>query len=296
MRTATVTRKARANGGDGTPQLPVPIVRKRGRPPLVRTPEVPAPVVRKGRDTRIKFPPMSTEEIEHATGRGAEVVRIHEPRLRTAVLTIRGISPYVQHAFSEKQRKRMEETQRQGQQARGKRVREPKDFNAAYESAKHVSRDGWLGIPAPAFRNAMISACRLVGFVMTRAKLSVFVEADGFDANDGTPLVRIYGSDQPPHVMGKTLDKRTTVKRAEQPHIHEASVRNESGVADIRWRPMWDEGWTAKVRVTWDEDQFSATDVMNLMLRAGLQVGIGEGRPDSPKSNGLGWGRFEVAD
>jgi hypothetical protein len=112
-----------------------------------------------------------------------------------------------------------------------------------------------------------------VGFVMTRAKLSVFVEPDGFDRNDGTPLVRIVG----------------------EPHIHEASVRNESGVADIRWRPMWNE-WSAVVRVTWDEDQFSATDVMNLMLRAGLQVGIGEGRPSSPNSMGLGWGRFEVVE
>ena len=119
----------------------------------------------------------------------------------------------------------------------------------------------------------MISACRLVGIVMTRAKLSVFVEADGIDRGDGTPLVRIQG----------------------EPRIHEATVRNETGVADIRWRPMWEQ-WSADVRVTWDEDQFSATDVMNLMLRAGMQVGIGEGRPDSPNSNGLGWGRFEIIE
>jgi hypothetical protein len=35
---------------------------------------------------------------------------------------------------------------------------------------------------------------------------------------------------------------------------------------------------------------------MNLFLRAGLQVGIGEGRPNSPNSFGLGWGRFEVKE
>ena len=171
----------------------------------------------------------------------------------------------------------MEETQRQGQQARGKRNRKPKDFEAIYEAAKHIAKangkdkGGWIGIPAPAFRNACIDACRLVGFKMTHAKLSVFIEADGIDVGDGTPLVRIVG----------------------EPRVHESSVRNESGVADIRWRPMW-ETWSAAVRVTCDEDQFSATDVMNLMLRAGLQVGIGEGRPNSPNSNGLGWGRFEV--
>jgi hypothetical protein len=227
-----------------------------------------------------KIPALSRGEIEALTN-GAptpEIVRITRPRLRTAPVQIRGIAPYVQHAFSEKQRKQMEETQRAGQQARGKKNRAPKMFEEVYEAAKHRARgpDGepaWIGIPAPAFRNAMISACRLVGFKMTFAKLSVFVEADGFDHIDGTPLVKIIG----------------------EPRIHEASVRNASGVADIRWRPMWDE-WSAVVNLRWDEDQFSSTDIFNLMLRAGLQVGIGEGRPDSPNSNGLGWGRFEVVE
>lgn len=225
------------------------------------------------KQAKVNIPPLSSDEIKALAVGQPETVRISRPKLRTATIQIVGISPYVQHAFSEKQRKQMEETQRQGQQARGKRTREPKNFDLVYEAAKHVSQDGWLGIPAPAFRNAMISACRLIGFKMTHAKLSVFVEADGIDRNDGTPLVRIIG----------------------EPRIHQATVRNETGVADIRWRPMW-ESWSAGVNVTWDEDQFSATDVFNLMLRAGLQVGIGEGRPDSPNSNGLGWGRFRVEE
>jgi hypothetical protein len=251
---ATTQEPRRSNGKMPPPALPA----RRGRPPKI-------PPLAPGEVEALK----STPEPEKAA---PEVVRITRPKLRSAIISITGISPYVQHAFSEKQRKVMEETQRAGQQAKGKRARAPKDFEAVYEAAKHISKDGWLGIPAPAFRNAMISACRLIGFKMTHAKLSVFVEADGIDAKEGTPLVRIEG----------------------KPRIHEASVRNASGVADIRWRPMWEE-WGAKVRVTWDEEQFSATDVMNLMLRAGLQVGIGEGRPDSPNSNGLGWGRFEVA-
>lgn len=224
---------------------------------------------------RLKVPSLPPEEIEALKNGSAppEIVRITRPRLRTASIQIKGIAPYVQHAFSEKQRKQMEETQRAGQQGRSKRTRAPKDFEAIYEAAKHYSKDGWVGIPAPAFRNACIDACRLVGFKMTHAKCSIFIEPDGFERNDGTPLVRIIG----------------------EPRIHEASVRNESGVADIRWRPMWDE-WSATVRVQWDQDQFSATDVMNLMLRAGLQIGIGEGRPFSPNSNGMGWGRFEVVE
>ena len=35
-------------------------------------------------------------------------------------------------------------------------------------------------------------------------------------------------------------------------------------------------------------------EVRNLLVRAGVQVGIGEGRPYSKKSYGMGWGTFEV--
>jgi hypothetical protein len=38
----------------------------------------------------------------------------------------------------------------------------------------------------------------------------------------------------------------------------------------------------------------SDTDVVNLISRVGLQVGIGEGRPDSKQSAGLGYGLFEI--
>jgi hypothetical protein len=35
-------------------------------------------------------------------------------------------------------------------------------------------------------------------------------------------------------------------------------------------------------------------DIANLIARVGLQVGIGEGRPDSKQSAGLGFGLFEI--
>lgn len=228
------------------------------------------------RSKRIVIPKMTEAEITAArTGQKPEIVRVSRPKLQVIQQVIVGTAPYVQHAFSEKQRKQMEATQQAGQQAKGKKVREPKDFMAVYEAAKHISTEGWCGIPASGFRNAMISACKLCGIVMTRAKLSVFVLADGVDREDGSPLVKITKG---------------------EPTISKMSVRNESGVADIRWRPLWQPGWQATVRIRWDEDQFSATDIGNLLLRAGMQVGIGEGRADSPNSNGIGWGFFELAE
>lgn len=198
-------------------------------------------------------------------------VVIEPPKIGVASIRIVGIAPYVQHKFSKKAREQMMAKQRLGDQANKSRKREPKDFEQIYKDAMHISREGWPGIPAPSFRNAMISACRIVGFKMTHAKLSVFVEADGFDVDDGTPLVRIVG----------------------EPRVHESYVRNDSGVADIRWRPMWEE-WSAIVRIRFDQNQFSPADIGNLLARAGLQVGIGEGRPDSKNSAGMGWGMFEI--
>ena len=199
---------------------------------------------------------------------------ISAPNIQEGIFTIIGESPYVQHKFAQKARATILAKQVAGSQSNSKKTREPRDIDADYKAAMHVSEEGWMGIPAPAFRNAMIDACRLVGFKMTYAKLSIFVRADGFDVDDGTPLVRI---------------------RNGEPEKHEASVRLASGVTTVVHRPMWRE-WELQVRVRWDADQFSVTDVSNLLQRAGQQVGIGEGRYSSPQSNGLGWGVFGVAE
>jgi len=193
--------------------------------------------------------------------------------IRSIAFNIKGTAPYVQARFSGKAMQAMMSKMAAGSVAAGKKVRNPRDFDEDYRNAMHMSTEGWHGIPASAFRQAMISACRLVGFKMTLAKLSVFVVADGFDATDGIPLIKLQG----------------------KPERVDMAVRNQTGVADIRVRPMWRE-WTSLVKVRYDADQFSSTDVANLMNRVGMQVGIGEGRPDSRKSAGLGWGTFSLTE
>ena len=211
-----------------------------------------------------------------ATAKKTKVVEsivIAAPNIQTTQFDIIGTAPYVQHKFSAKAKRMMLSAQVEGPKAKNKKARDPRDIEADYQGAMHLTSEGKHGIPAPAFRSALISACRVAGFQMTKAKLSVFVEPDGFDSDDGTPLVFLEG----------------------KPKMHQASVRLESGVASIAIRPMW-ETWTAKLRVRFDADQFSPSDVANLLLRAGLQVGIGEGRPDSKKSHGMGWGTFEIVE
>jgi hypothetical protein len=209
------------------------------------------------------------------TGRSGvdEQVAIPPPNFKTAAFKVVGLSAYVQHKFGAKARAEMLQAQ-MSTAKKGSSAKKPRDPAEDYQQAQHLTAKGENGIPAPAFRNAMISACRVAGFVMAKAKLAVFIEADGFDVDDQTPMVFF--------TKGK-------------PHVHEGSVRLASGVASLAFRPMWDPGWELNLRVRWDADQFTLTDVSNLLHRAGLQVGVGEGRPDSKKSNGMGWGTFSIS-
>ena len=167
-------------------------------------------------------------------------IEISTPNFQTAEFRITGIVPYMQNKYS-----------------------------------AYVSGDGgWNGIPASSFIDAMITACKLVGSLMKRAKPAVFILADGFDEETNTPLVKII--------------KGT-------PHRCDMPVRLDPGVCDIRPLPVWNSGWEAMVRIRFDADMFDAKDIANLLMRAGLQVGIGEGRNDSKKSNGIGYGIFTIA-
>jgi hypothetical protein len=203
-----------------------------------------------------------------------ELVAISPPKFKQLKFHLIGTAPLVQARFSGKVLQAMMEKMKAGSVAKKGTPRKARDFNDDFKQAQHISTDGWIGIPAPALRNACIDVCRMVGFKMTHAKMSIFVEADGFDAVDGSPLIRLI---------------------ADAPEQLTMAVRNQTGVADIRVRPMWRK-WALDVVVKYDSDQFNATDVANLISRAGQQIGIGEGRPYSKSSNGLGYGTFTIAE
>jgi hypothetical protein len=108
---------------------------------------------------------------------------------------------------------------------------------------------------------------------MTLAKLSIFVIADGVDKDEPQiPLVRILDA---------------------TPTLQEDIARVETGQPYVTIRAAY-HNWRSMVRMRWDEDQFTITDIANLLSRVGLQVGIGEGRPSSKDSAGMGWGLFDI--
>ncbi len=198
-----------------------------------------------------------------------ENILITAPDFGVLSVLIVGTAPLVIERFSKKAELMLKMSQ--GQQAKNKKERSARDYDVEAEAARYRSDDGWEGVNAAAFRCGMISACRLVGFKMTLAKLCVSVVADGMDKADGVPLVRIYGKSE----------------------TFTAHTRNQTGVVDVRSRPMYRD-WAAHLNIQYDRQQFSATDVTNLLARVGQQVGIGAGRPDSKSSAGCGWGLFTI--
>lgn len=199
---------------------------------------------------------------------------IKAPNFAYVTFHVKGTAPLVIHRFSHKVQEQMKQKMETGKAAGGKKIREAKATDDLFQEARYRSPEGWDGFNASGVRAAMISACRLVGFRMTLAKLSVFVESDGWDAlQPQIPLIRIYGD---------------AVKQ-------EDMARVETGQPYVTVRAAYHK-WTANIKIRFDQDQFTGQDVANLLARVGKQVGIGEGRPDSRNSAGMGWGLFDILE
>ncbi len=128
---------------------------------------------------------------------------IPKPEIASIQVGIVGTSPLIVHAWSEKATRMMLNKQ-MGLPTPKKEPKSPEDD---YNGARYISSQGWDGVPATAFKAAMVGACRLVeGLPMTMARRLFFVEADDRELN----LVRIFA----------------------EPQMRQDMVRLESGVAD----------------------------------------------------------------
>jgi hypothetical protein len=198
-----------------------------------------------------------------AAAAGGEIV-IPKPEIATITIGLVGTSPLIMHAWSEKAKRMLLERQM------GLPVpkKQPKDPDEDYNGARYISSEGWDGIPATAFKAAMVGACRQVDSLnMTQAKRLFFVEAD----DPGAGLVRIYG----------------------EPEQRQDMVRLETGVADIRFRPQY-WPWRCAVTVRFLSSIIKAEQVINLLMLAGLTEGVGEWRPSAPKSATGTYGLWEI--
>ena len=204
--------------------------------------------------------PPKTKEIEEAPETGVRLV----PVLRSIVeVPIVGLTPVIPHKWSEKALRLMRESQ-SGNKARAKH--EPKVPEDEAEASLYRLPDGRPGMPATAFKAAMVGAARLFqGVTMVTLKSSIFVQGEGPDQ-----LVALEGD----------------------MHLREDTPRNATGVVDLRYRyAFWP--WSALIRVEFLTAVVDLDSIYTLVDAAG-NGGVGDWRPSAPKSLTGTFGRFEV--
>lgn len=190
-------------------------------------------------------------------------VEVVEFSIRQVTIPIVGISPLIVHAWSEKSKKMISDKQAGKAKNKKHEIRQPEED---FQNAKHISAEGWEGLPAAALKAAMIRGAKMVGMVMKDTQASFFVNADC----EKTQLVRIHGESQ----------MRTDM------------VRVGMGSADIRYRPEYLE-WYMELNIDFNEGLISIDQLHQIVKAAGYGNGLGEMRPERGKFN---YGRFKLAN
>jgi hypothetical protein len=180
---------------------------------------------------------------------------------------IEGSTPLIVNSFGEKARREMlAAMQVTGTTKRkSKSVRNPQED---YQQARHLLSDGRDGLPAAAFKAAIVNAARYFAAVsMEQLKSAVTVLPDEGD------LVWIEG----------------------QATMREDYVRVGNGLnktTDLRYRPEFTK-WKATLHVRYIAEVLTANSIVALVDAAGFG-GVGEWRPTSPKAKNGSYGTFHV--
>lgn len=188
-------------------------------------------------------------------------IEIKSLDLRTVDIRIVGETELIMHAWADKAKAMMLDKQ----MGKASVKKDKKDPQADYEASIYRTALGGYGMPAVAFKAAMVGGCRMFEKLpMTVVKIAIRVHGD----NEG--MVAIEG----------------------EPRMREDMVRLETGVADIRYRAGF-PAWAATLRITYNANVLTLEQLVNL-VNAGGFGGVGEWRPSSPKSASGSYGCFRV--
>lgn len=209
-----------------------------------------------------------------------EVVAIKPIEMQMAEITIKGDTPLIMHAWSEKAKRMMLEAQQGKAKGKKKESKNPvEDFinsmywlteqptestEEAFEAA--IAKGAKFGFPVTAFKQAAISAAYRMGWVKDKMGLrgAFFIESD-------------YG-------------EMTEIK-SDVPVMREDMVKIGMGTADLRYRGEF-RNWSTTFRVKFNVNgQFSLENIINIINAGGTICGVGEWRPERDGQNGM----FHVA-
>lgn len=180
--------------------------------------------------------------------------RVFELRLATMEVPIIGVSPFLAHRFSEEAQESIAVAQSGAH--RGKKP--PRAPEREFELAQYRTPDDRHGVPAAAFKRAVVAAVRYV---------------------EGLTMTRVEGALQIPGSILPFAEHSEPVMQADRVVIGR-------GTTSIAYRARYDE-WSVQVPVRFQEDVISPEQLANLFQIAGFSVGVGDWRPACKGSFGM---------
>jgi len=191
------------------------------------------------------------------------IVRLNKLIDAICEVEILGLTPVIPHKWSEKSKQMMPGHPDKPLVTQKKGKRDPK---GEAEACVYRLPDGKPGLPATAFKAAILDACRF------------------FD-KPSMKEAKIWF-----HVIGVGPDQLVPIKG--KPILREDTPRNANGSADLRYRYAFQE-WSATLRIRFMAALTDAASVAALVDAAG-RCGVGDWRPSAPKSNTGTFGTWRV--
>lgn len=222
-----------------------------------------------------------------AAAKKTETIEIRPLEIMETKIRIVGDTPLIVHAWSEKAKRMMLESQQGKKEGKKKPVRNPVDdfIQAAYwitpkpdypedadeETAMEafdaaIEAGARFGFPVTAIKQATAAAAYRLNWV----KNQMGIRGALFFESDARGLVEVF---------------------SDPPMMQEDMVKVGMGLADLRYRPRFDN-WHIDLNVKYNEQLgISWENLMNAINAAGFICGIGEWRPEKDGTYGM----FHVA-
>lgn len=228
--------------------------------------EEPDPVVNESKtaDAREPEPPTflrvaTQQQVQGPSRREVVIKRLVFGQL---LIVVRGISPLIMNAFSERQKQRIRE--KQGGEATVRGIRDPEK---EFRDSRYVV-DGIDCMPKACFKKALLTAA--TAFRIKQAAMSLYVRGS-------------IGN-------GEFIE----IESPEPPRMREDNVKIgkfPNRVGDLRYRAEY-VNWRARFMVKYDRSVLTEEHILNMCNKAGFSGGVGDWRPQQGK--GGEFGRFEL--
>lgn len=212
-----------------------------------------------------------------------DVIEIRPIEIKKTTLRLVGDTPLIMHAWSEKAKRQMLESQQGKSKGKKKENKNPvcdfidsmywlegkPDVNSKMSEEdcekafiKAIESGAKFGFPVTAFKQAAISAAYRMGWSKDKASLrgAFFIDSD----ENG--MVEI---------------------KSDVPTIREDMVRIGQGTADIRYRGEF-RNWYADITISYNTNgQHSLENIFNIINAGGYICGAGEWRPEKDGQYGM---------